>query len=640
MQKALTLVSVAGLLSIGGFARGQTIDTAAYHGGPVLSPTIECLMWAPSTGGFTSTDQTNIQDYLTGMQEYFANQTAPKASNGAGTEPIPRQYGVWGASFSGSCVVDHTQPVGPIDLGDHSANSVIAQEITTALGPNAYSQNTIVVVFTDVGSQPAGWAYGASFYDPQHWSIGSGKYIIGVAFDLLQGHYDWSSHELIEAATDSASGWWTDPQAAGCTQQTELCDDGTGTDGITLQWPLADGFGSSTHTTDIVTTVDNIDGLNNGDANSYPCPDLSGVTCTYIGNKNQCLSTLLDGFAYTATTTTPPVAVVQTGTKTNVIARTSQGTLVHMVSANNGASYVQVSPAPAGAVSEIPSVYSKDGTTIDMWGRGYDGALYHWVYNGSSWSAPTSLGGLLNGPPSAVFGPGAPGTQHDYAYVLGTDGNLYAWSSFWYPVAMPTNVWAISPPQVFTRTNDNTCADIFFTGSDGNVYLSACGGAWQIVPGSAGARGFGLLTATHSPNNTSRVDVFVKEPVGLGGSPTLWAQYQSGSLAHNNVLSALPNSVGQIGAVNFGSGANTAVWLFFTSNHNMYRAASDTTGTVYSGAAVIQTSPLVTSPITAFTPDNFHVFAYARRQSDGHLIQMSWVGTSAQGLLDLGVSIM
>ena len=313
------------------------------------------------------------------------------------------------------------------------------------------------------------------------------------------------------------------------------------------------------------------------------------------------------------------------------------------VSADEGASYTVVSAgsAPWGNTSDLPSVFSNDGTSISMYGRGMDGGLYNWYFNGNWWTGPISLGGIINGPPSAICGSGSPGSRPEFAFALGTDGGLYVWASDgWHWVAMPPNVWAISPPQVFMRTSDNTCADIYFTGSDGNVHFEPCwNGVWQTLPGSGGVNGFGLLSAVNRAGDPNRVDVFVKAPVGLGGSATLWAEYQSGSLVNHNLLSALPNSIGKMAAVNFDN--TSKVWLFFTgADHQMYGGTSDSTGTSYTASAQLSGTPLVTSPITTFAPDNNTILAFARRQSDGHLIQVRWVGSSMQPVQDLGVAIM
>lgn len=669
LQTAVTL----GVLSMSGMSTAQTSpnDAMGYFGGPVMSPHIVCLMWSPpdATDPFTSADKQPYQDYVRALQEYLSNQAAPQGtSKGAGTEPVPRQYGVWGAYFNGSCTLDTTTArTGLVDMNDNSATSVIASEISKALEcptcaypSGVYSPNTIVLVFI----RASGTYVPGTTTDARHWAIGSGQYIAVQAPDVLNRDMSLSSHEIIESATDPAfnlaSGYthgvtgWATPLGSGCGVQ-EACDDGVATNGTTLDYPLPDGFGSANQPIVLAPVIDNIDGFN-GDPSSS-CIGFPGL-CAPIGNTNyyQCPqrtdpSIVYSGNSFTAQTTTPPVTVLQTGSKTNVIARTPTG-ILHMVSSDNGVSYVTVQ-APVGAVSEIPSVYSKDGTIIDMWGRGYDGALYHWVYNGSSWSGPTGLGGYINGPPSAVYGPGSPGTQQDYAYALGTDGNLYAWSSFWYPVAMPPNVSAISPPQVFIRDSSHTCADIYFTGSDGNVYFSPCGGVWQTLPGSGGVNGFGLVNAVSWPGNSNRVEVFVKEPVGLGGSTTLWAEYQSGSLVNHSLLSTLPNSVGQIGAVNFGvCGFNCSsyspVFLFFTSANQMYMATSTFTGTSYGNASVMNGTPLVTSPITAFSAPDSNMLTYARRQSDGHLIQVkvfryvlqSQYFYSVGPVQDLGIAIM
>jgi len=93
----LAAAAALGVFSISGSPEAQPSpnDAMAYFGGPVLSPQILCLMWSPGagSGGFTSTDTTNFQDYVSGLDQYFTNMAIPPgATSGAGTEPVPRQH--------------------------------------------------------------------------------------------------------------------------------------------------------------------------------------------------------------------------------------------------------------------------------------------------------------------------------------------------------------------------------------------------------------------------------------------------------------------------------------------------------------------------------------------------------------------
>jgi hypothetical protein len=621
----------------------------------VLSPIIKCLLWTPPTKQYATADVQKYQEFVTGIERYFTNAAAPPGSNGAGTEPVPRQYGVWGASFDGTCQQSTSAPnplapanCGPlkrqpcVDLNNHNAKTgTIPYEVTAALGSGVYSPNTIVVVFTRGWSYPPGSNGKPDSGIPQHWSMGPGQYIAAVATDM--DSYEFAGHELIEAATDPDlnTGWYTNQNVADvqkCIAQNgswgrEVCDDGDATANVVLQQPLSDGFGGAGKGFTVVDAIDNIDGNNPA---SFTCPSSSNQ-CTAIGNDNQCPTlngapAVNSGNAFTGMTTTPPVTVVQTGTKLNVLARTPGG-LVHLVSSNNGATFTTTTPAPGGMSTEPLTAYSKDGTTIDMYGRGTEGALYHWVYDGSTWAAPVSLGGYVIGPPSSAY---IQSWQGNLAWALGSDQKIWVWiNGTWNAATMPPNILAISPPQVFLRSPN--VLDIYFTGIDGHVYLDAgWTGNWQQLPG----QGYGLLAAINRSGNASRVDVFMQTLVGQGGSTPWWAEFQSGTLANNGLLNGLPLSVGPIGAVDIGNSSSGLVWLFFTQNNQMFGAVSDSTGTSFTNSSQLTGTPAVTSPITAFTPDNSNVMIYARRQSDGHLIQVRWVGTSMQPVQDLNVSIM
>ena len=165
-------------------------------------------------------------------------------------------------------------------------------------------------------------------------------------------------------------------------------------------------------------------------------------------------------------TTTFPVTVVQTGTKTNVLMRTPTG-IAHLVSTNGGASYTTVSPAPVGSVTETLAAYSSDGITIDMFGRGTDGFLYQWTFDGSHWDGPVGLDKYLLGPPSAAW-VNINGWQHGLVWVTSNDRQIYLWvtGGGWFTSSMPAGLVAFSPPQVFSR---NSTVNTYFTASDGYV---------------------------------------------------------------------------------------------------------------------------------------------------------------------------
>ena len=326
-------------------------------------------------------------------------------------------------------------------------------------------------------------------------------------------------------------------------------------------------------------------------------------------------------------TTTPPVTVVRTGNAINVLARTplSPSGFVHLVSNDDGGTYAAV-PPPVGNVTDLPTAYTIDGLTIDMYGRGLDGSMFQWAYDGANWSAPAFVGGYVIGSSS-----GACSAAGEAVYLTQNDGRLYLYGyGDWYPPGDPP-VPALSPPQVVLR--GGSCLDVYFTGLDGHIYRDACTtGNWQQVPGE----GFELLMAVNRPGQ-SRVDVFMKAPMSAGGSQIVWAEYDDAQVVRTAVLSGIPAGVGPVAAVEVGS-ANE-IWLLFTRANQVYMASSDSSGTSYLDWGAVQ-SPKVTSPLTAFSPDAQTVLAFARRQSDGHLIQLRWLNRCLQPVQDLGVAIM
>ena len=594
------------IVSLCGLAHGQNYDTAIYHGGAVMSPNIRCLLWTPTWDAYSSTEIQTRQDFIIGYQQYLSNAAAALGTNGAGAEPVPRQYGVWGATFSGTCQQDTTAPYqgAYLDFTDNSQNSAIYHEITHVYGSGAFTQNDVILVLT------RGWAYlPGGDTRPGHWSVpGTTQYMAAVFEDAHD--YGWAAHELTEAVTDPdvSSGWHTD-QINCSGVGVEVCDDAGGVrmSRFRRHWPTASVRPATRSTTpdwSITST---------GRVVTWACGINNANTCAAVGTQNQC-GNVLSNNTFTNMTTTFPVTVVQTGTKTNVLMRTPTG-IAHLVSTNGGASYTTVSPAPVGSVTETLAAYSKDGTTIDMFGRGTDGFLYQWTYNGSSWGGPVGLGKYLLGPPSAAW-VNINGWQHGLVWVTSNDRQIYLWvtGGGWFTSSMPAGLVAFSPPQVFSRNNT---VDIYFTASDGYVYTDqGWTGGWQKLP----ENGYGMVSATSAPGSQSRADVFAKWSMDFGGSKGTWVEFQSGAAVNHSLLggSGSPiSSAGPIGSANYGGSAK--LWLFLTSANNVYLVTSDASGTTFSAPSQVPGAPTVTSPVTTFTPDSNTLLGFARRQSDGHL---------------------
>jgi hypothetical protein len=606
-------------------------DIPVYGGGRVISPHFVCMMWSPAgDGGFAPDDEANIEAYMRGLQDYFNNYAAPANGSAAGTEPTPRQYGVWGASFSGSCFQDHTDPMMNLSfVGGSAGQGRITQEIWNqqqAGQIEPYAAMNIFVVFTK------GWTLDQGQPDcimkwSNGWSGGGWGYSVTAAQEACPytDIRNSVSRGIIDLATNpNTNGWqnvYNPEPGASCdllgvpAAGEQVADDGLPTQ-IAFPGGVPDGY------QEVWSSDDDLDAL--------------------AGDIGNCGSQP-GGTLFTNVTTTPPAIAVHTRDRLNylhVIARTPTG-LVHLMSTDNGVSYTTVSPAPGGYVTDLPTVFSPDGRSLTMFGRGTDGALYEWTYNGSAWAGPTWMGGYMIGPPSAAFA-SINGTKTTAVFARATNGSLAVNANGnWAYVAMPPrsmpdplsppSFLAISPPQVFARSS--TCLDLYFTGDDGQTYLDACWtGNWQALPG-----GWGPLTAMNRVGVAGRVDVFSRQPTQPYGSLPYWIELNNGHVTSRAALSSLPKSVGQIAAVEVGS--PSLVKLFYTRGNTIYGTTSDSTATRYTNWGQLDTVA-VTSPPAAQSPDGTSFVVLARRQYDGHLIQWRWDGTSWTGATDLGVSIM
>ncbi len=582
-----------------GRARAQGLDYPTFHGGPSMSPAISCLMWsAAGSSGFSSSDEANVEGYLTGLTSYLSNAATPPGGTGAGMEPTPRQYNVWGAYFPSPCVQD-TSSQG--DDGDPD----VFNEVTYAqqnLGLAPYSDTNLTVVFVK------GAHYTNTHPCAEHFGLELG-YVVVVYPDMCtEDPRVAASRQIFDIAADPFyNGWYNEEdgtQTKGTCPQVghrDVSDDGV-IGNVSFATPVPDAFNQ------VYTVDDDIDQL--------------------TGDYDNCGSKK-GGTLFTNVTTTPAIATAQRHDKAtylDAIARTPTG-LVHLVSNDNGVSFREVSPAPVGQVTELPSVFSPDGRTLQMYGRGLDGALYHWSYtNGAGWSGPDWVGGYMIGPPSAAFA-NVNGTRTTAVFMLGTNGKIAVVANGnWWWVQMPQFVLSVTPPQVFAR--NSTCLDLYFAGNDGKMYMDPCWtGNWHTVPGI-----YGLVTQlTRNP----RVDVFGRPPIGQSGATPYWLEYNSGTLGSHGYL-PLPVGNGTIAAVGL---APTVTKLFYTVGNYINATKSDPTGTVFNNWGRFD-DVAVTSPPTALSPDGTAIVMFDRRQSDGHLVKWRFDGTSWTSVTDLGVSIM
>ena len=174
-------------------------------------------------------------------------------------------------------------------------------------------------------------------------------------------------------------------------------------------------------------------------------------------------------------------------------------------------------------VAGAPAVCSQNASSLDLFARGADNALY-WKHSpdGTTWTAPAvDLGGYLTSDPAAT----SPSNGVIDVFVSGGDGALYektttnggtSWSS-----------WSSLGGQIPAGTGPAACSwgagrlDLFVQGTNGALYHKSYAGTswsnWQDLGGSLTSS-----PAATSPSN-GLIDVFVR-----GGDNGLW------QLSYNN----------------------------------------------------------------------------------------------------------
>jgi hypothetical protein len=162
-------------------------------------------MW----GSFSAAEITTNQNYLTGLAQLMSNHDMT-----GGVEPTLRQYGVWGAYFTGNCTVDSSVPSGTVDGAAIKAKIIQMQGLATnPLEP--YSPETVVLVFTKGITMDANYGkLTTAGWCAYHSTAGTGNYWGIVPFPSVSACYTnfsltapqafqkAASHELFEAATD------------------------------------------------------------------------------------------------------------------------------------------------------------------------------------------------------------------------------------------------------------------------------------------------------------------------------------------------------------------------------------------------------------------------------------------------------
>jgi hypothetical protein len=148
-----------------------------------------------------------------------------------------------------------------------------------------------------------------------------------------------------------------------------------------------------------------------------------------------------------------------------------------------------------GIITSPPAAASWDSNRIDVFARASDGSLVTKFYNGVSWSGWFNLGGTILGAPVAV----ARAANRLDVFARGTDGALKtrafdgtswgAWTSLGGDfVGTPAvTSWSSSRIDVFVRNTDNTLRTIAWTGSwsawlnlGGDIRSSPAAASWGL----------------------------------------------------------------------------------------------------------------------------------------------------------------
>jgi len=171
-----------------------------------------------------------------------------------------------------------------------------------------------------------------------------------------------------------------------------------------------------------------------------------------------------------------------------------------------------------------PAVTAQNASSLYLFVRGSDNALWYKYWTGTTWTAATSLGGVLTSSPAAT----SPAAGTIDVFVCGSDGALYekttansgtSWSN-----------WISLSGQIPAGTAPAACSwgagrlDLFVQGMNGALYhKSYTGTSWSSWENLGGV-------LTSSPAATSpaagTIDVFV-----LGSDNGLWWQTTTNSAA-------------------------------------------------------------------------------------------------------------
>jgi V8-like Glu-specific endopeptidase len=194
------------------------------------------------------------------------------------------------------------------------------------------------------------------------------------------------------------------------------------------------------------------------------------------------------------------------------------------MAANQGFATREPDPGPwaglGGSTHHDVAAVSSDGSRLEAFVRGHDGAVWHRLYDGASWAGWQSLGGYLTSPPAVVS---RAWRQLDL-FAVGGDGNVWTKArnsaSSWWPGLVD---WARLPGTMDAALDSPAATasgvyrlDVYVTSTSGKLY-------WQYWAG-AGWTGWQQLAAS---------TVFDSPPaavVGSDGTLNVVARDRNGAL--------------------------------------------------------------------------------------------------------------
>jgi hypothetical protein len=170
-------------------------------------------------------------------------------------------------------------------------------------------------------------------------------------------------------------------------------------------------------------------------------------------------------------------------------------------------------PALVGAtVIPAPAVCARAANSLDLFTKGTNNALLWQHWDGSRWSAATSLGGVLTSSPAVA----SSGTNRIDVFVRGTDGAL--WQRTTTNGGATWTAWTSLGGQLPAGTGPGACSwgsgrlDVFVQGTNGALYHKGSG-AWSNWENLGGKLTSSPAVAS---SGTNRIDVFVR---GTDGAP-------------------------------------------------------------------------------------------------------------------------